>query len=49
MDQDHQKKGEYKMENTLIDKNWKSLIKPGKLQIKSNEIQVNYYSSCWTT
>ena len=25
------------MENTLIDKNWKSLIKPGKLQIKSNE------------
>ncbi len=25
------------MENTLIDKNWKSLIKPTKLQVKSNE------------
>ena len=25
------------MENTIIDKNWKSLIKPGKLNVKSNE------------
>ena len=25
------------MENTLIDKNWKSLIKPGKLNIKNND------------
>ena len=25
------------MENTLLDKNWKSLIKPNKLDIKSND------------
>ena len=25
------------MENTIIDKNWKSLIKPTKLNIESNE------------
>ena len=25
------------MENTIIDKNWKSLIKPSKLNIQSNE------------
>ena len=25
------------MENTIIDKNWKSLIKPRKLNVKSNE------------
>ena len=32
------KKGEYKnMENTIINQNWKSLIKPNKLNIKSNE------------
>ena len=37
-DQDHQKKEGYKkMENTLINQNWKDLIKPNKLNIKSNE------------
>jgi DNA-directed RNA polymerase subunit alpha len=25
------------MENTIIDKNWKNLIKPNKLNIQSNE------------
>ena len=25
------------MQNTLIDKNWKTLIKPSKLQIKSKQ------------
>ena len=25
------------MENTIIDKNWKTLIKPSRLNIKSNE------------
>ena len=25
------------MENTLIDKNWRNLIKPAKLKLKSNE------------
>ena len=25
------------MQNAIINKNWKSLIKPGKLNIKSNE------------
>tara|TARA_B100000945_G_scaffold81106_1_gene62589 strand:- start:521 stop:1588 length:1068 start_codon:yes stop_codon:yes gene_type:complete len=38
MVQDHQKKGEYKMEtSTIVDKNWKALIKPEKLDITSNE------------
>ena len=38
MDQDHQKKEGFKnMENTTINQNWKSLIKPSKLNIKSNE------------
>jgi len=39
MDQDHQKKEGYKttMENIMIDKNWKALIKPNKLNIKSND------------
>ena len=38
MVQDLQKKEGYKiMENTLIDKNWKSLIKPAKLSIKNSE------------
>ena len=27
------------MQNTIIDKNWKSLIKPSKLSIKSSEDQ----------
>jgi len=35
---DHQKKEGYKkMENTLIGRNWKSLIKPNKLNVQSNE------------
>ena len=36
---DHQKEGEYKMQTTsnVIDKNWKALIKPNKLDITSNE------------
>ncbi len=38
MDQDHQKKGGYKnMENTTVVQNWKALIKPNKLNLKSNE------------
>ena len=39
MVQDHQKKEEYKlkMENALINQNWKALIKPSKLNIKNNE------------
>ena len=38
MEQDHQKKESIKMENTnIFDKNWKSLIKPSKLQITSND------------
>ena len=37
MDQDLQKKEGYKMQDTLINQNWKSLIKPGKLNIKNNE------------
>ena len=37
MEQDHQKK-ESLMENiNIIDKNWKSLTKPKKLEIESNE------------
>ena len=36
MDQEHLKKGEYKMENLSIAKNWKSLIKPSKIEVKSN-------------
>ena len=37
MVQDHQRKEEYKkMENSTIVQNWKSLIKPAKLNIKSN-------------
>ena len=40
MEQEHQKKEEFNkliMENFMIDKNWKSLIKPSNLNIKSNE------------
>ena len=38
MVQDHQKKEGYKdMENVLADHNWKSLIKPNKLNILNNE------------
>ena len=39
MEQDHQKEGEYKMQTTsnVIDKNWKALIKPNKLDITSND------------
>ena len=38
MVQDHQKEGEYNANNTnVIDKNWKALIKPNKLEITSNE------------
>jgi len=37
MAHDHQKKEGYNMENTLIDQNWKALIKPTKLNIQSNE------------
>ena len=37
MAHDHQKKEGYNMENTLIDQNWKALIKPAKLNIESNE------------
>ena len=37
MAHDHQKKEGYNMENTLIDQNWKALIKPAKLNIASNE------------
>ena len=38
MDLDHQKKEGYKnMENSTVTQNWKSLIKPNKLDIKSNE------------
>jgi len=38
MVQDHQKKEGYKyMESTLVNQNWKSLIKPSKLNIKSND------------
>ncbi len=38
MARDHQKREGYKnMENSIIMQNWKSLIKPGKLNIKSNE------------
>ena len=37
MAQDHQKKEGYKkMQDTLIAQNWKSLIKPNKLNIESN-------------
>ncbi len=38
MDHDHQKKEGYnKMENTIINQNWKTLIKPNKLNIESND------------
>ena len=38
MDQDRQKKGEYKMETTEVNiKNWKSLIKPPKLDVNLSE------------
>jgi DNA-directed RNA polymerase subunit alpha len=40
MEQDHQKKGEYNLmetANNIIDKNWKSLIKPKKLEITSSQ------------
>ena len=38
MDQDDQKKGEYKkMLNNLINYNWKELIKPNKLNIQNSE------------
>ena len=40
MELEHQKKEEFNkliMENFMIDKNWKSLIKPSNLNIKSNE------------
>ena len=38
MDQDHQKREGYnKMESTIINQNWKTLIKPNKLNIESNE------------
>ena len=33
MEQDHQKKGEYKWKHQMLNiKNWKSLIKPPKLR-----------------
>ena len=39
MDQGHQKKEGYKiMQNAIINKNWKSLIKPGKLQARGFKI-----------
>ena len=34
MVQDHQKEGEYNATPNVIDKNWKALIKPNKLDIK---------------
>jgi len=38
MDQGRQKREEYDdMENSVINQNWKSLIKPGKLNVQSNE------------
>ena len=38
MDQDHQKKEGYNnMENAIISHNWKELIKPNKLNIKSSD------------
>ena len=38
MVQGHQKEGEYNANTTnVIDKNWKALIKPNKLEITSNE------------
>ena len=38
MVQDHQKKGEYKMDNLEVNtKNWKSLIKPAKLDVKLSD------------
>jgi len=38
MDHVHQKKEGYnKMQNTIINQNWKSLIKPNKLNIESND------------
>ena len=36
MVQDHQKE-KYNANNIVIDKNWKALIKPNKLNITSNE------------
>ena len=37
MDQGHQKKEGYKyMENTIINHNWKDLIKPSKLNIQNS-------------
>ena len=38
MDRDHQKKGEFNiMQNTTIFENWKSLIKPNKLNIQNSD------------
>ena len=39
MAQDHQREGEFNMETSsnIIDKNWKALIKPNKLNITSND------------
>ena len=37
MEQDHQKKEGIMEGTTIIDKNWKSLTKPNKLEIESNE------------
>ena len=37
MDQDLQKREEYKMESNIISNNWKELIKPNKLNIQSND------------
>ena len=37
MEQDHQKKEGYDMNNTIINQNWKELIKPNKLNIQSND------------
>ncbi len=38
MEQDHQKKGEFKMEmNNVNIKNWKSLIKPAKIDVDQND------------
>ena len=34
MDQDLQKREEYKMESNIISNNWKELIKPNKLIFK---------------
>ena len=42
MDQDLQKREEYKMESNIISNNWKELIKPNKLNIQTRETHINF-------